>query len=75
MGRADQLYERLPIPGQHAAVTAYGAYWAWARFGRGYRAHLSAVLARDRWTHDEWEQWQHRALVGVLRDAVDRVPY
>ena len=37
MGRWDGLYARLPVAGQHLAVTAYGLYWRRLRFGPGLR--------------------------------------
>lgn len=75
MGNADRLYERLPLLGQHAAVTAFGAYWAWQRFGPGFRGHLAAFGCRDGWGVEQWTAFTSRETLGYLAAAVDRVPH
>ncbi len=75
MGRTDQIYERLPVLGQHAAVTAFGGYWAWARFGPGFREHLRQFRARERWTEAAWEAYRVDALQQLVAEAVDHVPH
>jgi phenylacetate-CoA ligase len=75
MGRTDEIYERLPTIGQHAAVTAFGSYWAWARFGPGFRRHLEAFRSRERWTAAEWETYRSAATRSLLTDAVRNVPH
>lgn len=75
MGRLDTIYSKLPVWAQHGAVTAYGAYWYWLRFGPGYRKHEAAYEARDRWTASEWNEWQKGRLHEVLSGAAERVPY
>jgi phenylacetate-CoA ligase len=69
------LYARLPVWGQHAAVTAFGAYWYWARFGGTYAADVAMFEARDRWTAQRWHDWQRAALRELLVDAAAHVPY
>lgn len=75
MGLATTTYERLPVAGQHAAVTAYGAYWWWQRFGPGYKAAVAEYEERDKFTSVGWERWQRRVLKGVLRAAGSNVPH
>ncbi len=74
MGRFDALYARLPLPAQHAAVSAYGVYWYWLRFGPGYRRYVNEYAARDLWSAGEWSAWQERRIRGVLASALE-VPY
>jgi len=74
LSRSDDLYARLPVLGQHAAVTAFGASWAWARFGPGFRRHLCSFESRDRWTAEQWGAWTQDAISSFLADAVDHVP-
>src|SRR5262245_51376103 len=69
------LYARLPVWGQHAAVTAFGAYWHWSRFGGTYAADVIAFEARDRWTSQQWHDWQQAAIRALVVDAAAHVPY
>ena len=69
------LYARLPVWGQHAAVTAFGAYWYWSRFGGTYAADVITFEARDRWTPQEWHDWQLAAVRALVVDAAAHVPY
>ena len=73
--KLDTLYARLPVPAQHVAVTAYGLYWKWLRFGPGYRGELEGFLARERWSREQFETWQRARLREVLGICADRVPY
>lgn len=75
MTRADDLYARLPVFGQHAAVSAFGATWAWARFGPGYRCHLAGFTHRDRWNAQQWADFTRAATSAFVATAARRVPY
>lgn len=75
MGRADQLYARLPVWAQHAAVTAYGVYWNRLRFGRGYAGFVEGYRKRDRFTREQWASYQQAELTHLLELAATRVPY
>jgi phenylacetate-CoA ligase len=75
LGRFDALYNRLPIGAQHAAVTAYGLYWHWLRFGPGYKWHLSQYAQREQFENSEWQSWRQNASKNLLRDAATRVPF
>ncbi len=75
MGWTDTLYARLPVPLQHAAVTAFGAVWHRKRFGGSYGRELAGFLERERFSREEWRDWQTRALREILSLAVTRVPY
>jgi phenylacetate-CoA ligase len=75
MGRYDALYARLPITAQHGVVSAYGFYWHWLRFGRGYAKDLRDYIARDRLDKTEWIVWQQARLRELLRMAAIHVPF
>jgi phenylacetate-CoA ligase len=75
MSRSDDVYARLPLIGQHAAVTAFGASWAWARFGPGFRRQVAGFKARDRWDDETWAAYADRAATAYLTAAVERVPH
>lgn len=75
MSIAASLYGRLPTWAQHAMVTAYGAYWHRLRFGAGYEEFVRQYRARERFTAEEWREWQNRALRRVLTIAATHVPF
>jgi phenylacetate-CoA ligase len=75
MGRADEVYRRLPVAFQHAGVTAFGAHWWWQRFGPGYRADVERFAARERLSAEAWQRWQSDRVRSVLRHAAETVPY
>jgi len=75
MGRFDPLYARLPVWAQHGAVSAYGVYWHWLRFGPGYARYLKEYAERERFSCQEWQAWQQARLRGLLRVAVTQIPY
>jgi phenylacetate-CoA ligase len=75
MGRLEKLYGGLPFWTQHTAVSLYGAYWRWLRFGPGYGQSLKGYLARERFTAGQWQAWQRERLGDLLRSAATHVPY
>jgi len=75
VSRTDDLYARLPLVAQHGAVTAFGAGWAWARFGPGFRRHVEGFRVRDRWDADSWERFTSETVTAYTSSAVDHVPY
>ncbi len=74
MGRADQIYARLPVIGQHAAVSAFGLYWNWVRFGPGFKKRVTEYAERDHYDADQWAHWQQNLLRSFLTDAL-KSPY
>ncbi len=75
MSFATDVYKRLPVWGQHAAVSAYGAYWHWLRFGSGFEAHARGYRERERFGAEEWREWQRERLTRVLSHAAEHVPH
>lgn len=75
MSRLSGLYGRLPVPLQHAAVTAYGLRWRWLRLGPGYRDASAGFVGREWWPAERWASWQRDRVAEVLREAVERVPH
>lgn len=75
MGKFDKLYAKLPVWAQHVAVSGFGLYWYWQRFGGDYQTSLNDFLSRDRFSHDEWQTWQQAKLKELLSAAAEHVPY
>jgi len=65
----------MPVWAQHAAVSTYGLYWYWLRFGPGYRRYIKAYTERERFSSKEWQAWQQRQLHRVLQAAATHVPF
>lgn len=75
MIRLPSLYARLPIWAQHRAVSAYGVYWHWLRFGPGYQTYVNEFKQRERFTLQEWEAWQTPRLISLLQAAATQVDF
>ena len=75
MSKFDLLYHKLPVWAQHGAVSAYGLYWYWLRFGGGYRNALDGYLRRERLTADEWRTWQRERLKNLVASCAQDVVF
>jgi len=75
MGKFDNMYARLPVWAQHGAVTAYGAYRYWLRFGPGYRRYVQEFTERESFSAEQWQAWQTHQLQQLLMVAAEQVPY
>jgi phenylacetate-CoA ligase len=71
----DRLYRRLPVPLQHAAVTAFGWRWKRLRFGGIHGDAVREYASRTALSPEEWRRYQTRELRALLRLAVARVPH
>jgi len=69
MGRVQQLYDRLPVPFQHAAISAYGWYWKRLRLGGVFESRLRDWLERESWSAARLADWQAGRLRQVLLKA------
>ena len=75
MSILDSLYSKLPVHAQNLAISAYGLYWRWLRFGPGYQAALADYLTREKYSHQEWQAWSQVKLAELLKLAATQVPY
>lgn len=75
MAALDRLYAHLPLTLQHTAVSAYGLWWRWLRFGPGFEAAVAEFRLRDRADPEEIERFTARRLREVLAIAADEVPF
>jgi phenylacetate-CoA ligase len=74
MGKLDAIYTKLPVWAQHMAVSGYGVYWRWLRFGPGFSSYLRSYQERENYTVDQWMAWQDQQLRRVLSAAL-AAPY
>lgn len=75
MGKLDNIYTKLPVIAQHAAITTYGLYWRYLRFGPGFSGFVQQYQERERFTKDQWQVWQAERLKDLLPACANHVPY
>ena len=75
MGLADRIYAQLPEAGQDVAASAFGLYRHWLRSGPGYTELVRGYRQRDRWSPEQFAQYQAQMLKRLLGSAADHVPY
>ena len=72
---SERVYRHSPLGLQNLMVSAFGAYWHWVRFGRGWRAAVQAFQSREWNSAAEWQDWTAVRLGELLRVAAVQVPY
>jgi len=75
LGKLNTVYAKLPTLTQHLAVSTYGLYWNWLRFGSGYKRFEKEYVEREKWSEQEWKRWQLHRLQTLLPLAANHVPY
>ena len=75
MGRFDFLYKKLPVGLQNVAVSTFGIYWKWLRFGSGFSRFVSDYRGREHLSKPEWAAWQNRQVQELLGMAATRVAF
>lgn len=75
MGKLDQLYTLLPLSLQNLAVSTYGLYWHWLRFGGNYPIFENGYTSRETCSVNEWQVYQHGKLKLLLSNCINCVPY
>ena len=75
MSTVESIYARLPLWAQHGAVSAYGLYWYWLRFGSGYDNCVKRFAEREHFSSKDWQIWQQERLNSLLQIAASNVPY
>jgi phenylacetate-CoA ligase len=75
MSKFDDIYSKLPVWTQNLAITAYGGYWHWLRFGGSYQVRKDGYLEREHYDTYSWHAYQHRVLLQLLSYAIEQVPY
>ena len=75
MGNLDKVYASLPVWGQNFAVSMYGYYWHWLRFGSGYEKYLKTYRDKEFFVESDWKKWQAERLQQILKNAAQNIPY
>lgn len=75
MAPFDSLYAALPVFAQNWAVSLFGLYWRWLRFGPGFDGMVQAYRSREGWDRQQWQALQQQRLKAVLSAAAEHIPY
>jgi phenylacetate-CoA ligase len=75
MCKLDSIYKSLPLPLQNAAVSLYGRYWHWLRFGGNYDQIQGGYQQRNQFDRYEWSEYQNKKLKELLSIALEKVHY
>ena len=72
MSKLDRIYASLPLSLQNQAVSIYGIYWHWLRFGGRYKAHEFDYRNRDHYTAAQWAEYQQAQLKKLILLASEK---
>jgi phenylacetate-CoA ligase len=75
MSILDNLYRRIPAWAQNVAITGYGAYWHWLRFGGSYQERKAGYLEREGYDKTTWDSYHRKVLGQLLPYASEEIPY
>lgn len=69
------LYYSLPIVIQNIATSIYGFYWRRRRFGGVFDRELQLFRSRNKFSVDNWHEYQEKELRKILISAFNNVPF
>ena len=70
-----ELYWRLPVALQEAALSLYATYLDRMYYGDGYESWRQRYREWQNWSRTEAAAWQNRQLQAIVQLAAARVPY
>lgn len=73
--KIEKLYSFLPVWLQNIGISAYGYKWQKRRFGGVFEEELKGFKARDRYTEQQWNDYQTAELRKILVHAFETVPF
>jgi phenylacetate-CoA ligase len=68
-GFTESIYHASPVWAQQIAVAAYGRWWYRRRFSPHFQRLVDEFKARDRWTAEQFRDYQEQRLSQVLAAA------
>ncbi len=71
----DKIYPLLPVPLQNLAITVAGYGWHKRRFGGVFNEEYKNFLEREKYTYQQWQDYQTVELRKILVHAFETVPY
>lgn len=70
-----KVYHRLPAWGRSIAASLRGYYLSSWRYDKQTEKLVEEILERDRWSEQQWKDWQENRLSFVLHRAATKVPF
>ena len=70
-----ELYWRLPVLLQEAALSAYALYLDQRYYGTTYEKYRRELMRHQEWSPAEAMEWQNRRLEFIVQLAATRVPH
>jgi phenylacetate-CoA ligase len=70
-----KIYYYFPIFIQNILVSIYGFYWKHRRYGGVFKNYLSVFKSHEKYTKQEWTDYQTRELRKLLTHAFTNVPF
>jgi len=74
-GILDHIYAHSPIWFQNIGISLYGLIWQNRRFGGNFQNYLLGYRNREKFTAEEWKNYQTGQLRAILEYASLNVPY
>lgn len=68
-------YKNSPVIIQNLLISAYGLYWKRRRLGGEFKGHVSEFKKREKYTQEQWREYQTKELRKLLIHAFDTVPF
>jgi phenylacetate-CoA ligase len=75
MSTSDAFYARLPVWAQHTALTVYGIYWHYLRFGPGFKRYVQEYKEAEMFSKEQWRDLQTAQIHRLLADCMKHVPW
>ncbi len=75
MSKTDSIYKSLPPAIQNIAVSIYGIYWHWLRFGGNYVSFENQYAQREKLTQREWNDYQRNQFKVLCLSALRTTYY
>lgn len=71
----EHLYSASPVWLQNVGISVYGVLWRQQRYGGNFLELVAQFQARERFSFDEWRDYQTGQLRALLLHAYQTVPY
>jgi len=70
-----KIYPRLPLFIQNIAISIFGYFWNRRRFGGIFSKELNEFKKKERFTSEQWTEYQEHELRKILIHAFETVPF
>jgi phenylacetate-CoA ligase len=71
----NSIYPNLPVPLQNVAISAFGLSWHNRRFGGCFKESYKGFVNREKYSVEQWKEYQAQQMQKLLRHAYEKVPY